>query len=79
MIDIKRAVEREQLRKYNLKDAKVGDRVLDAIGYGSVIALHHNYVVFGWDSKYVSILSEDWPHAIYLSPLAWAGEVPIYG
>lgn len=77
MSKINDAVELGLLRKYNLATARVGDKVL-GLAPGSVIAVHCGRIVFGWDSGKVNSFTESDDHIIYLAPLAWVEDRPVY-
>ena len=77
MSKINDAVELGLLRNYNLATAQVGDKVLGC-DPGEVIAIYRGRVVFGWESGRVnSFIARDRP-AIYLAPLAWVEDRPVY-
>ena len=71
------AVELGRLRKYNLATAQVGDKVL-GLDPGKVIAIHCGRVVFGWDKGNVNSYVVEHTHCIYLAPLAWVEDRPVY-
>lgn len=71
------AVELGLLRKYNLATAQVGDKVL-GLDPGKVIAIHCGRVVFGWDKGNVNSCVVEHTHCIYLAPLAWVEDRPVY-
>ena len=71
------AVNNGLLRKYNLATAQVGDKVL-GLDPGKVIAIHCGRVVFGWDIGNVNSFDEHDDRPVYLAPLAWVEDRPVY-
>ncbi len=77
---IKAAIKDGTLRKYDLTSVKIGDKVL---GWepGEVIAVYGSNVVIGWDSddgKTVVTYLANYDHGIYLAPLCWVEDKPVY-
>lgn len=77
---IKAAIKDGTLRKYDLTQAQAGDKVL---GWepGEVLAVYGEDVVFGWDmgdGKSASIYLTNYDHEIYLAPLCWVEDKPVY-
>jgi len=74
----------QALHKYDLARAKVGDKVLGlglVLEPGEVLALWGKEVVFGWQiDKVESVTScrRDHSEEIYLAPLCWVEEKPVY-
>lgn len=68
----------EKLRKYDLHQAKVGDQVVCvSLGKGEVVCVGHHQAVLQWeDTLYIFNVEED--HPLYLRPLAWLGDEPVY-
>ena len=67
-----------KLKKYDLRQAKVGDQVVCvSLGKGGVVCVGPNQVVLQWeDTLYIFNVEED--HPLYLRPLAWLGDEPVY-
>ena len=77
---IQTAIRNGTLRKYDLNQAQAGDKVL---GWkpGKVLAVYGEDVVFGWDRggrKSVNIFRTHHAHEIYLAPLCWVEDKPVY-
>ena len=77
---IKAAIKDGTLRKYDLTQAQVGDKVLGCEP-GEVLAVYGEDVVFGWDlgnRKSVSIYRTHYAHEMHLAPLCWVEDKPVY-
>lgn len=77
---IRKAYRQERLKEYDLTSAKVGDKVL-GLDPGEVIAIYGDTVVFGWqrgDFKSVTSYRQGTSVDIYLAPLCWVEEKPVY-
>lgn len=77
---IQKAIENGTLRKYDLTSAAVGDKVL---GWepGEVLAIYGEDVVIGWDladGKSADIFLTNQGHGVYLAPLCWVEDKPVY-
>jgi len=72
----------QALHKYDLAQAQVGDKVLGlGLEPGEVIALWGKEVVFGWlldEAQLVTSCRRDHSEEIYLAPLCWVEEKPVY-
>ena len=68
----------KKLKKYDLHQAKVGDLVICwSLNKGEVVYIDHNQVVVRWEDQ-LSIFDIEEEHSMWLRPLAWLGEDPIY-
>lgn len=68
------------LQGYDLGKAQVGDKVL-GLEPGEVIAIHGDTVVFGWqrgEDKAVTSYQRTDRVSIYIAPLCWVEEKPVY-
>ena len=77
---IRKAYQQGLLKEYDLDSAKVGDKVL-GLDPGEVIAIYGDTVVFGWqrgDFKSVTGFQRTGRVSIYLAPLCWVEEKPVY-
>lgn len=77
---IKAAIKGGTLRKCDLTSAKIGDKVL-SWEPGEVIAVYGSEVVIGWDlgdRKSADIYLTNQDHEIYLAPLCWVEDKPVY-
>ena len=77
---ISKARKQGLLQEYDLTSAKVGDKVL-GLDPGEVIAIYGDTVVFGWqrgDFKSVTGFQRTDRVSIYLAPLCWVEEKPVY-
>lgn len=77
---IKAALVSGILRKYDMSKAEVGDKVL---GWepGEVLAVYGSNVVIGWDlddGKSADIYLTNQDHRVYLAPLCWVEDKPVY-
>ena len=77
---IQTAIRNGTLRKYDLTKAQAGDKVF---GWkpGEVLAVYGEDVVIGWDLGYrksVSIYHTHHTYEIYLAPLCWVEDKPVY-
>lgn len=77
---IKAAINDGTLRKYDLTQAQAGDKVL---GWepGEVLAIYGEDVVIGWDlddGKSADIFLTNQGHRVYLAPLCWVEDKPVY-
>jgi len=67
-----------KLKKYDLHQAEVGDMVLClSLSKGEVVYVGHHQVVFRWEDE-LNLFDIEEEHNIYLRPLAWLGEDPVY-
>ena len=68
----------KKLKRYDLHQAKVGDQVLClSPNKGEVVYIDHNQVVVRWEDA-LNIFDIEEEHSMYLRPLAWLGEDPVY-
>ena len=68
----------KKLKNYDLHQAKVGDQVVCvSLGKGEVVCVGHHQVVLQWEDTFY-IFNVDEGHTVYLKPLAWLGEDPVY-
>lgn len=68
----------KKLKNYDFHQAKVGDLVLCwSLNKGEVVYIDHNQVVVRWEDV-LSIFDIEEEHRIYLRPLAWLGDAPVY-
>ena len=77
---ISKARKQGLLQEYDLASAKVGDKVL-GLDPGEVIAIYGDTVVFGWqcgEDKSVSSYRQGTSVDIFLAPLCWVEEKPVY-
>ena len=77
---ISKARKQGLLQEYDLTSAKVGDKVL-GLDPGEVIAIYGDTVVFGWQRghfKSVTAFQRTDRVNIYLVPLCWVEEKPVY-
>ena len=77
---IQTAIRNGTLRKYDLTQAQAGDKVL---GWepGEVLAVYGKNVVIGWDlrdGKVVCVYPASSDNEIYLAPLCWVEDKPVY-
>lgn len=77
---IQTAIRNGTLRKYDLTQARVRDKVF---GWepGEVLAVYGKNVVIGWDlgdGKVVCVYPAHHAHEIYLAPLCWVEDKPVY-
>ena len=77
---IRKAFRQGRLKEYDLASAKVGDKVL-GLDPGEVLFIYGNTVVFGWqcgEDKVVSSYLQGASVDIFLAPLCWVEEKPVY-
>ena len=68
----------KKLKNYDLHQAKVGDLILSrSLNKGEVVYIDHNQGVVRWEDA-LNIFNIEEEHNIYLRPLAWLGEDPVY-
>ena len=68
----------KKLKNYDLHQAKVGDLVLcQSLNKGEVVYIDHNQVVVRWEDA-LSLFDIEEEHSIYIRPLAWLGDEPVY-
>ena len=76
---IVKALNAGTLRLANLSDLPVGVKVVAGSGYqGEVLAHHADQVVFGWEHGQVNSFTYDERHQIYIVPLSFVEDKPVY-
>ena len=76
---IEKALNEGTLRLANLSDLAVKAKVVAGSGYqGEVLAHHADQVVFGWDNGVVNTFTYDELHCVYLAPLCFVEDKPVY-
>ena len=76
---IRKALNEGTLRPVNLPDLGVGTHVVVGSGrQGEVLAHHADQVVFGWEHGQVNSFAYDEQHCVYLAPLCFVEDKPVY-
>ena len=76
---IRKAFNEGTMRLANLPCLAVGTRVMTSSGWQGEALVHHaNQVVFGWDSGVVNTFTYDEQHCVYLAPLFFVEDKPVY-
>ena len=76
---IEKAFNEGTLRHAILRDLGVGTHVVVGSGYqGEVLAHHADQVVFGWEHGQVNSFAYDEQHCVYLAPLCFVEDKPVY-
>ena len=76
---IKKALNEGTLRHAILRDLAVSTKVVAISGHqGEVLAHYADRVVFGWDAGKVNSFNYEEPHQIYLAPLCFVEDKPVY-
>ena len=76
---IEKALNEGTLRHAILRDLGVGTHVVAGNGYqGEVLAHHADQVVFGWENGQVNGFAYDEQHCVYLAPLCFVEDKPVY-
>lgn len=75
---IEKAIKEGTLRHAILRDLPVGTHVVAGRYQGEVLAHHADQVVFGWEHGYVNSFTYDELHQIYLAPLCFVEDKPVY-
>ena len=76
---IEKAFNEGTLRHAILRDLGVGTHVVVGSGYqGEVLAHHADQVVFGWENGQVNSFAHDEQHCVYLAPLCFVEDKPVY-
>ena len=77
---IRKAYQQDLLKEYDLASAKVGDKVL-GLKPGEVLTIYGDTIVFGWqcgEVRSVNSYRQGTSVGIYLAPLCWVEEKPVY-
>ena len=76
---IRKALNEGALRHTILRDLAVSTKVVAISGHqGEVLAHYADRVVFGWDAGKVNSFNYEEPHQIYLAPLCFVEDKPVY-
>lgn len=76
---IRKAFNEGTMRLANLPDLAVGTKVVSGSGYQGEVLVHHaDQVVFGWDDGRVNTFTYDEKHSVYLVPLCFVEDKPVY-
>ena len=76
---IEKAFNEGTLRHAILRDLGVGTHVVVGSGYQGKALVHHaDKVVFGWDNGVVNTFTYNEQHCVYLAPLCFVEDKPVY-